>query len=450
MSHPIAGAPARARTRTSAARPAPRPPTIPRRCCWRTRSCAALARSRPSRWCAQRPTRWSRSGARSGGVEDALAPRARAATSPAQRFGAAFDRGAPRAAGPIRLLPALVDALGEQRRRRALGGRAPAGRARAALHGEVLPLLRGPRARGRERRWCAAWPPSRCASSRPTGPRRPRCCSSPPATRTSACAALPPPRWPRCRIRPASVAQHLLGALRSDPDAAIAPPGCAARSARSARAGRLHFQHDAAAQLEAAALPRRGRRPAPGRRARAHATARRRGEPEGSMRRADFYREARRDRRGRSRDLRVVELTTTWAGPMGGCMLADFGADVIKVEHPRGEIARRSPPFLPGPSRRSRSCTRRVNRNKRSLALDLHDARGARDPAAAGGAHRRRDRELPARRARRLGLRLRGAARDEARRRATSRSAASASTGPQRTSARATTRWRRPRAASCR
>jgi formyl-CoA transferase len=93
------------------------------------------------------------------------------------------------------------------------------------------------------------------------------------------------------------------------------------------------------------------------------------------MRRADFYREARPDLAGPLADVRVVELTTTWAGPMAGCVLADMGADVIKVEHPRGEMARRVPPMLPGPPGPVSFMHATVNRNKRSLTLDLHDPR---------------------------------------------------------------------------
>jgi formyl-CoA transferase len=93
------------------------------------------------------------------------------------------------------------------------------------------------------------------------------------------------------------------------------------------------------------------------------------------MRRADFYREARHDLAGPLADVRVVELTTTWAGPMAGCVLADMGADVIKVEHPRGEMARRVPPMLPGPPAPVSFMHATVNRNKRSLTLDLHDPR---------------------------------------------------------------------------
>ena len=86
----------------------------------------------------------------------------------------------------------------------------------------------------------------------------------------------------------------------------------------------------------------------------------------------DFYRDARRDLDGPLAGLRVVEVTTTWAGPMCGCILADFGADVIKLEHPDGEIARRAPPQLPGTHPPLSFMHATVNRNKRSLSLDLH------------------------------------------------------------------------------
>jgi formyl-CoA transferase len=94
------------------------------------------------------------------------------------------------------------------------------------------------------------------------------------------------------------------------------------------------------------------------------------------MQKSEFYREARSDLTGPLAGVRVVELTTTWAGPMAGCMLADFGADVIKVEHPAGEVARRSPPILPGTKPPVSFMQATLNRNKRSLTLDLHAPRG--------------------------------------------------------------------------
>lgn len=93
-----------------------------------------------------------------------------------------------------------------------------------------------------------------------------------------------------------------------------------------------------------------------------------------SRQKEQFYREARSDRSGPLDGVRVVELATTWAGPMCGCVLADFGADVIKVEHPTGEVARRLPPFLPGSDPPIGFMHASLNRNKRSLTLDVHHA----------------------------------------------------------------------------
>lgn len=94
------------------------------------------------------------------------------------------------------------------------------------------------------------------------------------------------------------------------------------------------------------------------------------------MRKREFFAGARGDGRGPLRGLRVLELATTWAGPMCGCMLADLGADVVKIEHPDGEVARRSPPFLPGTDPPVSFMQATVNRNKRSLCLDLHRPEG--------------------------------------------------------------------------
>jgi formyl-CoA transferase len=94
------------------------------------------------------------------------------------------------------------------------------------------------------------------------------------------------------------------------------------------------------------------------------------------MQKAEFFREPRQASPGPLAGVRVLEATTTWAGPMCGCLLADFGADVVKVEHPAGEIARRSPPFLPGTHPPLSFMHETVNRNKRSLALDLHGDEG--------------------------------------------------------------------------
>jgi len=72
-------------------------------------------------------------------------------------------------------------------------------------------------------------------------------------------------------------------------------------------------------------------------------------------------------------DVRVLELTNFMAGPFCGMLLADMGADVIKVENPKGgDFTRNAAPFVDGESAGFLA----VNRNKRSIALDLKQVRG--------------------------------------------------------------------------
>ena len=69
--------------------------------------------------------------------------------------------------------------------------------------------------------------------------------------------------------------------------------------------------------------------------------------------------------------LRVLDLSSLYAGPLIATTLGDFGADVIKIEHPRGDDARRwglSKDGVP-------LWWKVISRNKRLLRLDLHDER---------------------------------------------------------------------------
>ncbi|MFN8204896.1 MAG: CoA transferase [Solirubrobacteraceae bacterium] len=71
--------------------------------------------------------------------------------------------------------------------------------------------------------------------------------------------------------------------------------------------------------------------------------------------------------------VRVLDLTLNLAGPFATQILADLGADVIKVERPgRGDDTRNFHPKAEGESVVFAS----VNRNKRSIALDLKDPAG--------------------------------------------------------------------------
>ncbi|OPX12552.1 CaiB/BaiF CoA-transferase family protein [Mycobacterium sp. AT1] len=75
----------------------------------------------------------------------------------------------------------------------------------------------------------------------------------------------------------------------------------------------------------------------------------------------------------------VVDLTRALAGPHAAMMLGDLGADVIKVESPKGGDDTRSwgPPFVqPKDAERESTYFLSANRNKRSIALDLKTDEG--------------------------------------------------------------------------
>jgi CoA:oxalate CoA-transferase len=83
------------------------------------------------------------------------------------------------------------------------------------------------------------------------------------------------------------------------------------------------------------------------------------------------------DARGTRRSLehvRVLDLGRVLAGPFCGMVLADLGAEVIKVEPPDGDVARRFAPVVDGTS----AYFQWVNRNKLGVTLDLRDPAGIR------------------------------------------------------------------------
>ena len=65
--------------------------------------------------------------------------------------------------------------------------------------------------------------------------------------------------------------------------------------------------------------------------------------------------------------IKILDLTRYLPGPFATQLLADFGATVIKVEEPGGELGRALPPFVSGYGTRFAS----VNRNKKSITLNL-------------------------------------------------------------------------------
>src|ERR1700689_2792298 len=70
--------------------------------------------------------------------------------------------------------------------------------------------------------------------------------------------------------------------------------------------------------------------------------------------------------------VRVLELARYQAGPRGGMILSDLGAEVIKIERLGGEETRKNPPVVRGQS----IYFTVYNRGKKSLCLDMRSAEG--------------------------------------------------------------------------
>lgn len=83
------------------------------------------------------------------------------------------------------------------------------------------------------------------------------------------------------------------------------------------------------------------------------------------------------ERTGPLKGVRVVDLTQALAGPFCTMLLADLGADVIKVEPPHGDIPRFGGPFtIDDEEHAYGGYFGSINRNKRGVVLDLKDDHG--------------------------------------------------------------------------
>src|SRR5271169_840908 len=69
--------------------------------------------------------------------------------------------------------------------------------------------------------------------------------------------------------------------------------------------------------------------------------------------------------------IRIVDFTQLLPGPAATRFLADFGAEVIKIEPPSGDPARQVPPFVESES----ALFAEINRGKKSVVADLKNER---------------------------------------------------------------------------
>src|SRR5260370_20915410 len=81
--------------------------------------------------------------------------------------------------------------------------------------------------------------------------------------------------------------------------------------------------------------------------------------------------------------LKGVDLASFIAGPGAAVILSDFGADVIKVEPPKGELWRIGNKIPPQPFAKDAYQWHLNNRHKRGLALDLKSPASGKSPQRA-------------------------------------------------------------------
>lgn len=96
------------------------------------------------------------------------------------------------------------------------------------------------------------------------------------------------------------------------------------------------------------------------------------------MKKEEFYKEAIPGSKGPLEGIKVLEATTTQAGPVAGALLSDLGAESIKVDAPKtGEMGRYIPPFLgDAPNLENSIYYLTYNRNKKCITLTLNRPEG--------------------------------------------------------------------------
>lgn len=96
------------------------------------------------------------------------------------------------------------------------------------------------------------------------------------------------------------------------------------------------------------------------------------------MRKEEFYQDSIPTSIGPLEGIKVLEATTSGAGPWAGNVLADLGAEVIKIDQPGwGDLSRHVPPFIPGKQElEAATGYLSIHRNKKAITLAMNKPEG--------------------------------------------------------------------------